>query len=300
MWRELGLAVTDMTQEAPVHKYDGPPDPVVQQMNVLAGGRRRTGLAHKVMNGPTSVSVPISAESHVSALLVNSPTLPFGTVHAYAKLQALIESQPARSDELRSLGRKARIIASALRFARRPVPAAIEVASAPKRNLLGETFHSMAALRYGDYVAKISAAPRSPNLRALTGTPIGAGESAQRDVIVDYFNDNDAEYDIRVQLCADIEAMPIEDASVAWPESLSPHVQVASLYLPAQSAYSDQRRIYVDDVLSFSPWHAVAAHRPLGSIMRSRAKAYAASSKFRHAVNCVESQEPSSISELPD
>ena len=75
-------------------------------------------------------------------LLVNSPTLPFGTVHAYAKLQALIQAQPARSDdELRSLGRRARVIAAALRFARRPVPAPIDVASASNHHLLGETFH---------------------------------------------------------------------------------------------------------------------------------------------------------------
>jgi hypothetical protein len=74
---------------------------------------------------------------------------------------------------------------------------------------------------------------------------------------------------------------------------------VAVLYLPAQNAYSDARRHYADDVLSFSPWHALEAHRPLGSIMRSRRSAYPRSSEFRQTLNGIEHQEPSSIDELP-
>ncbi|WP_020117028.1 hypothetical protein [Streptomyces canus] len=90
----------------------------------------------------------------------------------------------------------------------------------------------------------------------------------------------------------------MEDASVLWPEDLSPHQIVAVLHLPAQDAYSDARR-YADDVLSFSPWHALEAYRRLGSIMRSRRAAYSASSAFRHRFNGIEPQEPSDIKELP-
>jgi len=93
--------------------------------------------------------------------------------------------------------------------------------------------------------------------------------------------------------------MPVEDASVLWPEELSSHEAVAVLHLPAQDAYSDARRRYADDVLSFSPWHALEAHRPLGSIMRSRRAAYPASSDFRHRFNGIAPQEPAAIEELP-
>jgi hypothetical protein len=151
-------------------------------------------------------------------------------------------------------------------------------------------------------VAKISAAPRSANVQALTGRPVPrkAGESALRDLVVDFFANEGAEYDLRAQLCVDEERMPVEDASVLWPEDLSPHQVVATLHLPAQDAYSDARRRYADDVLSFSPWHALEAHQPLGSIMRSRRAAYPSSSEFRHRLNGVELQEPSTIKELPD
>jgi hypothetical protein len=44
----------------------------------------------------------------------------------------------------------------------------------------------------------------------------------------------------------------------------------------------------------------MAAHRPLGSIMRARLKAYEASSQFRHTAEARPIVEPRSIEELPD
>jgi hypothetical protein len=67
-----------------------------------------------------------------------------------------------------------------------------------------------------------------------------------------------------------------------------------------QNAYSDSRRVWVDEQLSFNPWHSLAAHRPLGNIMRARFKAYQASSHFRHSVEGRQMVEPRSIEEMPD
>jgi hypothetical protein len=44
----------------------------------------------------------------------------------------------------------------------------------------------------------------------------------------------------------------------------------------------------------------LAAHRPLGNIMRARLKAYQASSQFRHAAEDRPMVEPRSIEELPE
>jgi len=235
-------------------------------------------------------------------LLVNQPTLPFGTVGEYAKLQKLLEREPRQSDLYQRVIRLgARVAARVLTRLGLPLPAAVEGLATANHQILGETFHSMAALRYGDHVAKISAAPRSEDVRALTGRPVDrrAGNSALRDLVTDFFRRQGAEYELRAQLCVDVDRMPIEDASVLWPEELSPHHRVAVLHLPAQDPYSDARRRYADDVLSFSPWQALEAHRPLGSVMRSRRVAYQRSSDFRHTVNGVREREPSSIDELP-
>jgi hypothetical protein len=172
----------------------------------------------------------------------------------------------------------------------------------PETNLLGETFSSQVPLRYGDYIAKISVEPLSDNLRELTGQAVEIGDrySALRDTIVNFFRENSAEWEIRVQLCTDLARMPVEDSSVEWPEKESPYVAVARIVIPAQDAYSAARRVYFDELLSFNPWHALAAHQPLGNVMRARRKAYAASSMYRHAMNGRETVEPKSITEIPD
>ena len=94
--------------------------------------------------------------------------------------------------------------------------------------------------------------------------------------------------------------MPVEDASVLWPDELSPQQPVAKITLPPQDADGPARRAYADEALSFTPWRCLAAHRPLGSIMRLRLKAYEESSRFRHAMNASPRAEPADISELPD
>ncbi len=255
------------------------------------------GMAIKVIgvDGPRAIDDGATTQDF---LLVNHPTLPFGTVGAYVKLQKVLERQHRQSD-LRQ--RSTRLVARVLTRLRFPLPRIAEVLATPNHHILGETFHSMAALRYGDHVAKISAAPLSEDVRALTGRPVGrrAGDSALRDLVADFFAHHSAEYEVRAQLCVDVRRMPIEDASKRWPEKSSPHHRVAVLHLPAQDPYSDARRRYADDVLSFSPWHALEAHRPLGSIMRSRRAAYERSSDFRHTMNGVQEREPSSTDELP-
>lgn len=93
--------------------------------------------------------------------------------------------------------------------------------------------------------------------------------------------------------------MPIEDASADWPQDESPYQAVAKLSISPQEAYSPERRVFADDVLSFNPWHCIEEHRPLGSIMRARIKAYEASTKFRHEMNAQPRLEIDSIDQVP-
>ncbi len=74
---------------------------------------------------------------------------------------------------------------------------------------------------------------------------------------------------------------------------------MARLVLPRQDALSAARRTYADDVLSFRPAHSLAAHRPLGSLMRARLQTYQALSRFRHERNRVPETEPGSIDQVP-
>jgi hypothetical protein len=86
--------------------------------------------------------------------------------------------------------------------------------------------------------------------------------------------------------------MPVENAHKAWPEGESPYVQVAKLVVPAQDSWNETVQPAMNDALAFSPWHGIAAHQPLGSIMRVRKAVYEASKGFRLPKNGCPMGEP--------
>nr|WP_258196844.1 hypothetical protein [Pseudomonas japonica] len=57
-------------------------------------------------------------------------------------------------------------------------------------------------------------------------------------------------------------------------------VAVARIEVPRQAAWAPERIAAVDDGMSFSSWHGLAAHCPLGGIMRMRKPAYEHSAGF--------------------
>jgi hypothetical protein len=75
----------------------------------------------------------------------------------------------------------------------------------PETNLLGEAFGTCAALRYGDYFAKLAFIPASENLKALykKHVPVTFHFSGLRDSVVQFFQDNTAVWDVCVQLATD-------------------------------------------------------------------------------------------------
>ncbi|WP_236066919.1 catalase family protein [Paraburkholderia haematera] len=255
------------------------------------------GFAIKVLGVAGNKVLPDDSGHTQDFLLVNSPSIAFGDVRSYQCMQDFLERAELDPDGMAG---------AAAKLKRTPDPKLesmlTEVQHANSNHILGETFYSMAAVRFGEYVAKISVAPASNEVRALTGTPVDTlhRPSAFRDLVVDFFRQHGAEYDLRAQLCTDLAHMPIEDAAVVWDEKSSPQQVIARIVIPRQEAYSPARQAYGDEVLSFSPWHAIEAHRPLGSIMRIRRTVYEQSSLFRHTTNGEPRREPEDISELPD
>ena len=91
---------------------------------------------------------------------------------------------------------------------------------------------------------------------------------------------SEASFDLMVQFQTDAQSMPIEDATVAWSERDSPFVPVARIRIPSQTLDDGetQRRC---ETTAFNPWHALPAHRPLGSMNRARKEIYRAMAAFR-------------------
>jgi hypothetical protein len=85
--------------------------------------------------------------------------------------------------------------------------------------------------------------------------------------------------------------MPIEDATVKWPEKLSPYVTVARLRLPSQRFDCDDQLAFAD-YLRYNPWHSLPEHRPLGNSNRARRRMYAELAQLRQSMNKVAHVEP--------
>jgi hypothetical protein len=164
----------------------------------------------------------------------------------------------------------------------------------PETHILGETFYSQAPVRFGDFIAKISAVPVSPELTALIQAPLNVNgvPNGLREAVVAFFNKNGGVWEVRAQLCTDLEHMPIENAAIVWPEDMSPFRPIARITVKPQVAWSEARSAAVDDGMSFAPWHGLAAHRPLGGIMRARKAVYEAARKFRAERNGRVIKEP--------
>jgi hypothetical protein len=167
----------------------------------------------------------------------------------------------------------------------------------PMTNPFGDTYFSQTPFKYGSYVAKFSLAPVSPNLMALTGAKINlAGRrDGLREEMMHLFAHQGATWEFRVQLLRDLDKMPVEDSSVEWSTEISPFVAVATFTVEPQQTWSEARSMVGDDQLAFSPWHGIAAHRPLGSINRVRKASYDMSAQFRGEFNKCPIHEPKSL-----
>ncbi len=185
----------------------------------------------------------------------------------------------------------------------------LEGFGAPAVHILGESFTTVAPIRYGSYIAKVGFAPYSENLKALTGKGVDLDEdyNALSGHVKRFFHHESGVWDVKVQLALAPTSsgderdngFPIEDASKVWPHDLSPWQTVARIIVPSQSTCSDDRQRFVDEQMSFSPWHALELHRPLGGIMRSRLKAYEEASKYREQRNGRPRTEITSIDQVP-
>jgi hypothetical protein len=262
------------------------------------------GLAIKLIGvaEPKPFSPQPDAQTH-DFLMINYPVFPAGNVARYLNEQLLQETVVVSAPE-----EAQQLLTSALRTVSAVTekvgvdlyPTALGI-TLPESHILGQTYYTAAALRYGDYIAKLSAVPISANLQPFVDQSIDTKDpSVLRDLIVDFFRQESAEYELRAQLCTNLATMPIEDAAAEWSEQESPYQPIAKLTIPAQEAYSPARRVYVDEVLSFTAWHCIAEHRPLGSIQRVRRQVYEASSRYRHEMNQHPKVEPRSLEEMPD
>jgi hypothetical protein len=174
----------------------------------------------------------------------------------------------------------------------------VKAAQTPVRNPLLSTYWTMAAVRHGDYVAKVRAAPPAESAAQAIhrDLDLNSGPDVFGPTVVEELQARAFDFDLQVQLCTDLEAMPVNDVTVEWPEKLSPFVTVGRVHLPRQDI-SRPENVEKGDALAFNQWRVTDDHRPLGEIMDVR-RIYSASAKVRRLLNHQPQAEPTSADEV--
>lgn len=174
----------------------------------------------------------------------------------------------------------------------------LKVRQTPVRNPFVSTYWSMGAVRHGDYVAKIRAAPASENATRVIHRELDL--RGRPDVfyptLLDELQASAFDFDLQAQLCTDLVAMPVNDTTVDWPESLSPFVTVGRIHIPRQDITGTEHSEKTD-ALAFNQWRVTEEHRPLGEIMQTR-RVYSSSAKMRRTLNHQPQTEPASADEV--
>jgi len=154
-------------------------------------------------------------------------------------------------------------------------------------NPLDTRYWSMTPYLFGDTAMKFSARPcGAASAFVETSSPDFLRENMQK-----HLTQGEACFDFLVQLRKLPSEMPIEDPTIEWSEKDSPFITVARITIPSQAFTSPEQLEFCEN-LSFTPWHAIPEHRPLGGINRVRKTVYDTISRVRHELNGVERHEP--------
>lgn len=126
---------------------------------------------------------------------------------------------------------------------------------------------------------------------AVTSTiPTSPRPNYLRETMASALAIGDARFDFLVQPRAG-EWMSVEDSRTEWPEADAPFVKVATLIIPPQVFDTPAQEAFCEN-LSFTPWHSLPEHRPLGGVNRIRRVVYDSISEVRHELNGIRRVEP--------
>lgn len=168
---------------------------------------------------------------------------------------------------------------------------AARIAGQIPSHLASNTYFSMTPIRFGNFVAKYRAKPAGELHDSYVDLlkRLGSQADALRLALEETLRTQEILFEFQVQLRTSAVSMPIEDATIEWPQGESPYRTVAHLLLPRQEIEPLRNATKFQD-LSFNAWHALAAHRPLGGINRVRRSVYPISSSWRRQQTAATSQ----------
>ncbi len=246
------------------------------------------GLALKILDVSGERLTDSQGETSQNFVLINSPAFSAPDAKKFlGSLKQLAATTDKAEWAKKLLSATLRGVETALEAVGGKSAMLSNMGGTPITHPLGDTYYSAVPFRYGDHIAKFAVAPVSPHLAELTGDRVNTSDrpDALREVIGETIIEQGGTWELRVQLSTDLDTMPVEDATVEWDEKVSPYRTVARITVEPQMSMGTDLASEVDEQTFFSPWHGLAAHRPLGSVNRARRQAYEMSADFRAKFN---------------
>jgi catalase len=160
-------------------------------------------------------------------------------------------------------------------------------------------YWSTTPYKFGSHKIKFLVKPHKPEQPPTTAK--SDSPNYLREAIVKYFNDTEesVKFDFQIQVYVDDEKTPIENPMVEWKETDSSPITVATIEISKQAFDFEERKRY-DDSLSFSPWHTLPEHEPLGSVNLARKQIYQEGAKHRREYIQERLREPQPYQSIQD
>lgn len=257
-----GLFAQAGEHDAWVRLSNGGPDVQADRKPDIRGFSLRVWGAE----GPSALG---GTTDHQDFTLINRPAFAFADSRPFVSLVAAVANGPAG------------LLPWALRTygPLRMLPALAKLSkslAAPFPGFAAQPFFSATPIACGPYAARVRLLPPSGQAPAPRGTERWADDLLARLAA------GPLAYRLQLQFFVDEARTPIEDASVDWPDAVAPYVDVAELRVQSPGPDAEAFAAQVERSV-FDPWQALAAHRPLGEVMRARKVVYFASQQERGA-----------------
>jgi catalase len=145
---------------------------------------------------------------------------------------------------------------------------------------LTSTYWSQVPYAFGSDMRAICRYRCSPVTGAVVPAMPGSSHDYLRERMIERLaaGQDEVAFDFAVQVKMDASKSVIDNPTVEWGE---PFESVATIHIAAQVFDTDAQNSY-GDRLSFSPWHVLPEHRPVGEINEIRKVVYLASQSLRH------------------
>jgi hypothetical protein len=245
---------------------------------------------------PIPDGIPVPHGRTQDFALVSHPVFFMRDARDYLLLRSLLDARPDRASEWLAL-----LASASVYWLRRPRELHILTRTLLRwcSHPLRLEYHSLAAFMHGPARAvKWSVRPTVATERALSSESLRERARALVANPANYLSsalkrslepgNKPLELEIALHVASD-DSMPVEDPTIDWNKRGARRIVVATLSIASQDPAAPERATHAQDMV-MSPWHTLAAHRPLGSLNRARFGAYLASSQERWAANGVVAQ----------